>query len=80
MNILKKIPQNAFGKRVSIIAVNMKGHMYDDYYDQIVSKSIEGRLQQVGIPVIGVHSILFNKMYDPVESEDLIAFLIHDFL
>ena len=40
MNILSKIPRNAFGNRINVILTSMKGHMHNDYYDAIVSKSI----------------------------------------
>lgn len=80
MNVLSKIPQNAFDKTLSIVLINSKQHIHRDKYNTIVSKSIMITSQQIKIPVIGVHPLLFPEMYDPVETEGSIALLMKEFL
>ena len=78
--ILSKIPRHSFGNGVGVIAVDMQNLMHDEYYEAIVSRSIESTSQQVGIPLIGVHPSLFDESYDPVETEASIALPIREFL
>ena len=80
MGILTKIPRHSFGNGVGLITVGLKDSMHDNYYEAIVSRSIEVTSQQVGIPVFGVHPLVFDELYDPVETEDSIALPIHKFL
>ena len=69
-----------FGNGVGVVTVDLKDIMHNDIYEAIVSKSIEVTSQQVGIPLFGVHPLIFNEMYNPVEAEDSIALPIHVFL
>ena len=80
MSILSKIPQHSFGNGVGVVTVNLKDIMHDNYYEAIVSRSIEVTSQQVGISLFGVHPRIFEEMYDQVEAEDSIALPIRVFL
>lgn len=70
MDILSMVTENILEDSMNIVLTKICKFMHHKKYTAAISKSVMVTLQQIGISVHNIHTLVFTELYNPVELTD----------